>query len=1074
MVGIPSFTVCPGNNSRGYFTDYHLSSRPWIKNAFVLAMSTHPCIQKRRWKFKRQSCPCSYYSNSEATFRPLIGDLVFKLNPGPENKASTSGPLSNINRRSQVTSSVHNQRKHPMVLCLLNARSVKNKIADIIDYINDCKADLCAITETWLCPDDAAIRAELCPNGYKLFDHPRVGRRGGGTGLIFRDSLSVKQVDAGEKTSFEFSEWIVLLPPHNLRIVALYRPPQSAEHKVSTSTFFTEFSCYLESIILAKEQLIILGDFNIHVDIMDDPDSLRLLDLLDSVGLRQHINQSTHIHGHTLDLIITRSSENILKGPPCVDRYLSDHGSIICQLCPFKPAVTIKSIHSRKLKSINMDSLKNDVAASTLCTDQSALRDHLTAEELDLLVRGYQDTLTKVIDHHAPTKTKTIVARATVPWFNEEIDLAKRLRRKAERTWRRTKSSSDLKIFKAKRNHVTYLLNKAKRAFYTEFVNENSNDQGKLFKAAKKLLSKNEELSFPEYQDKGKLVNDIGRFFISKIDSIRSDIEACNVNSNTVLRDLAVDDAHSLNTFQLLSDSEVLDLIQKSAKKTCSLDPMPTPLVVCCTDLLLPAIKSMINSSLSIGYFPADWKQALVSPLLKKEGLDKDFKNLRPVSNLQFVSKLTERAVFDQLQKHLMRFDLYPVLQSAYRKGFSTETALLKVQNDLLMNMNRQQVTLLVLLDLSAAFDTVDHEILLSRLKVSFGIRGTALDWFSSYLSNRHQRINFNGHLSENFQLHYGIPQGSCLGPLLFTIYSSKLFQIIKNHLPDVHAYADDTQLYLAFSPDNTVGQSQAITAMERCVEDIRTWMLTDKLKINDKKTEFMIIGTRQQLSKISPCHLTVGNTNVTSVNSARNLGTWFDCNLNLQEHINKTCRAAYYHMHNIRHIRKFLTKETTQTLVHAFVIGRIDYCNSLLYNLPAVHLAKLQRLQNSAARLICYTPRFMHITPVLCSLHWLPVKYRILFKVIILTFKVLHGISPNYLKELITIKERSKYNLRSNNGLLLEMPSIKTKKTLGDRSFTVAAPTLWNNLPLALRNETNFSKFKSSLKTHFFRIAYY
>ena len=196
------------------------------------------------------------------------------------------------------------------------------------------------------------------------------------------------------------------------------------------------------------------------------------------------------------------------------------------------------------------------------------------------------------------------------------------------------------------------------------------------------------------------------------------------------------------------------------------------------------------------------------------------------------------------------------------------------------------------------------------------------------------------------------------------------------------------------------------------------------------------------------------------------------DTSRTLQEHINKTCRAAYFHIHNIRHIRKFLTKKATETLVHAFVIGRIDYCNSLLYGLPSVYVDKLQRLQNSAARLITHTPRFHHITEVLKSLHWLPVKFRILFKIAILTFKVLHGRSPDYLKELVTLKDNSRYNFRSHNGLL-EIPRIKSKKTLGDRSFSIAAPTIWNKLPEDIRNESNFNSFKSLLRLVFFSIAY-
>ena len=179
-----------------------------------------------------------------------------------------------------------------------------------------------------------------------------------------------------------------------------------------------------------------------------------------------------------------------------------------------------------------------------------------------------------------------------------------------------------------------------------------------------------------------------------------------------------------------------------------------------------------MNCSLTSGEFPDCWKEALVSPLLKKSGVLSEFTNLRPVSNLQYVSKLTERAVFDQTHAHLTSHGLYPPFQSAYRKYHSTETALLKVQNDMLMNLDSQRVTLLVLLDLSAVFYTVDHGVLLNRLSTSFEVRGSALPWFTSYPLN----------------LQCGVSQGSCLGPLLFTIYASKLFEVVKNYLPQSYA----------------------------------------------------------------------------------------------------------------------------------------------------------------------------------------------------------------------------------------------------------------------------------------------
>ena len=220
------------------------------------------------------------------------------------------------------------------------------------------------------------------------------------------------------------------------------------------------------------------------------------------------------------------------------------------------------------------------------------------------------------------------------------------------------------------------------------------------------------------------------------------------------------------------------------------------------------------------------------------------------------------------------------------------------------------------------------------------------------------------------------MPQGSCLGPLLFVLYVSKLFTIVERHLPSVHAYADDTQLYVSFKPDPD-SQTAAIGAMERCIADVRRWMLTDRLKINDSKTEIILIGTRQQLAKIDVDTLRVGESSIAPSKDVRNLGCWFDTQLKMDCHINKVCKAAFFHLFNIRRIRKFLNSGTTQTLVNAFVTSRLDFCNSLLYILPAYQLNKLQRVQNSAARLICKISRFNHITPVLYDLHWLPVTVR-------------------------------------------------------------------------------------------------
>ena len=200
--------------------------------------------------------------------------------------------------------------------------------------------------------------------------------------------------------------------------------------------------------------------------------------------------------------------------------------------------------------------------------------------------------------------------------------------------------------------------------------------------------------------------------------------------------------------------------------------------------------------------------------------------------------------------------------------------------------------------------------------------------------------------------------------------------------------------------------------------------MLRDKLKINDGKTEFVIIGTRQQLSKVHVDSLALRDARVSPVQSVKNLGAWIDSNMSLQVNINNTCKAAYYYITNVRRKRKYLSNQATQTLIHALIIGCIGYCNSILYGLPAKQIAKLQRLQNSAAWLIFTIPRFYYISPTLCTLHWLPVEFRISFKIIIITFKAIHGQALVYLQELINIREEKSYNLRAcAMGIMLQTP---------------------------------------------------
>ena len=383
--------------------------------------------------------------------------------------------------------------------------------------------------------------------------------------------------------------------------------------------------------------------------------------------------------------------------------------------------------------------------------------------------------------------------------------------------------------------------------------------------------------------------------------------------------------------------------------------------------------------------------------------------------------------------------------------------------------MDNRKITLLVLLDLSAAFDTVDHELLIHQMQSQIGIDGIALKWFRSYLHDRHQLVCINNARSAEVRLDYGVPQGSVIGPSAFSIYTLPLGDIIHSHDLDYHCYADDTQIYISVDPDQC-NIDAAINRLETCIDDVKSWMSHNYLKLNDDKTEFMVIGSKYQTAKVHVSHIRVGNSKVIPSSEVRNLGVIFDSSLSMENHITTVCRAAYASIRNIGRIRKHVNRETAEMMVHAFITSKIDIGNSLLHGITKTQLHRLQRIQNIAARLITYTKPHQHITPVLHDLHWLPVEQRITFKVALFVYKILYVSAPAYLTELVELYSPAR-NLRSAaKGLLQETVA---RNQWGSRSFHVAAAKIWNNLPISVCSAKSVCSFKTHLKTHLFQITF-
>ena len=458
-----------------------------------------------------------------------------------------------------------------------------------------------------------------------------------------------------------------------------------------------------------------------------------------------------------------------------------------------------------------------------------------------------------------------------------------------------------------------------------------------------------------------------------------------------------------LHKFRPLTLEETIKLVKSAAPKSCELDPIPTIILLEHLDIIAPTLQEIINLSLLTGNMPQNMKEALLCPLLKKPNLDlQQFKNFRPVSNLSFVSKLIERAVCDQLLEYTAMTGKLDRMQSAYHADHSTEMALLKVKTDILNDMDNKKVNFLILLDLSATLDMVLFCLLMNRLLNRFGITGTVLKWIESYLTEWTQRVMIDEFLSDPVMLKCGVLQGSVLGPILYTLFTSPVRDISRSHNIGYHRFADDTQNYHSFTPSKVGDKEKCKQEIEVCISDIHTWMRTNLLKLNDEKTEFLIIGTKQQLSKVKTTSISVGQDEIPCSETARNLGYYYDQHMKNSAHINKLVSSFNVILRRISKIRNNIDYDTTKILVQAMVLLRLDYCNSLLLGSMKYNLKKFQQVQNCAVRIVYRKQFVLHITPYLKELHWLRVEEQIQYKIAILMFKCVQGSAPKYLQELI------------------------------------------------------------------------
>ena len=497
------------------------------------------------------------------------------------------------------------------------------------------------------------------------------------------------------------------------------------------------------------------------------------------------------------------------------------------------------------------------------------------------------------LDTTAPLQLKR-PKHISQPWLDDTTRSLRQACRTAERKWKKDHLTVSFQIFK---NSLA--------TFQTAHVHR-----------PKILFSTSNSIINPQAPSQVEPSTDICttfmKCFIDKINHIRQSFTPSS--PVTSLHHLGVRPSALFDHFLPVSLEELRDIVRVMKPSTSPNDAVPSKIIKDVFDSIGPSIQVILNSCLTRGFVPASFKQAVVQPLLKKHNLDaKCPRNYRPISKLPFISKILEKVVLSQLLPFLNHAEILEPFQSGFRSRHSTETALLKVTNDLLLTLDSGENAILILLDLSAAFDTVDHNTLLSRLEQWVGISSTALQWFSSYLTNRSFIVSIGQFSSPSAPVSCGVPQGSILGPVLFCLYMLPLGNIIRKHNIAFHFYADDSQLYLPLK------SADLLQTLLDCLEEVKVWLGSNFLQINNDKTEVIIFGPSKSKT---PRTADLGILSPYVKSHSRNLGVIFDSNFCFYKQIAAVVKSRFYQLRVIAKIKPHLSFHNLEIVIHA--------CNSL------------------------------------------------------------------------------------------------------------------------------------------------
>ena len=945
--------------------------------------------------------------------------------------------------------------KNELLIIHINARSVINKAEDIQMICYQNKPDILCITETWL--NESVPLNAITPIGYKVLRQDRsdkfkqiYGRnRGGGVLVFHKEEINIERKQL-IKNDYEENMWIHVKTKTSFLLGIIYRADYTDILKDIENE--SKMEKYLQKAYLQNKNVILMGDFNAD----DNKENIchkgkKMHEICDTYGLKQIINKPTRIDNNTrkstiIDHIWLNPQENNIKSGTATG--LSDHLATYIKLYNQKPKPTQNIITIRDFKNYNADAFNNDLREKFNCSN---LQKTIETKDVNKAMTEFLTIIQEITETHAPMKEiKTKVKEQKIPWFTPELVKKIKIKNKILQDWHTYGLKEDKKALKKIKNEINHTKARLKKEYYSNEIQQHEGNSKKTWKILNQALGrvKDKNPIEPTNITQSK-ANQFNSFFATVGLEIQKTLKIQEHRTN-------FSNLKGFN-FQHETTENVVKLINNIRKDVAvGYDNINSQLIKDSKEVIAPWLTSIINIAYDTNTFPDNMKIANIKPIFK-EGDKEKIANYRPISILPILSKVYERSCTDQLVKYLEIKDLISKSQHAYRKGHSTQTCLVEIINELHENLDRGYFTGLAKLDLSKAYDSISHSLLLHKL-AQMGLSENSIEYIKSYLNNRKQKTKFKNCISDIELVQSGIPQGSILGPILFVCFTNDLAKEFEEECKIV-SYADDTILIVKDKNQNNLK-----ARLENVIKLAQNWYTKNSMKNNIDKTEILVMSKGKETPKIE-IEFEDDNKHIKikPEESLKILGIYVDKNLNWNEQIRHTKKRAMNAIINLSRAKHMLTEKTKIILYNTLVTPHFTYGDIIWGGCSQENARKLQVAQNFAMRTIKNKRKRESAKEILHEMKYLNLaEKRQVHEAVFITKSLLNKTAQNITnKYLLYLSEADTRQAQKGR---LKIPEHRT--TAFKKSPLYRTIKTWNEIPTTI-NTNDATKFKKAYQNY-------